>query len=330
MIDKKIDLFDPDLPEFDSKLKNDLKNILESGEISTGKWTEKCEDRIKEIHPEVDHVLLVSSGTIAFDHLINLSCRSHSVENVYVQDFIWKSVKDRARNAYGNDKLKLIDCSPKSWLIENDEFQKNDLVVINQTFGNCHTIDHDLTICDSAHCIGAESVTGRGLGEFISFSPAKNITGCEAGAILTNNKNLYERCYKKRRYHGRVSELNARILYENLSRVSDKIRKNQFIYNVYCHNLIKDLFISQWRGNEIEHTHSEMAFLLHDDINSYKFREEMRYFMQIRKRYKPIDMSNENSKKIYDNIVIFPEVDGWEQIKIIEKSNQVALNLIGN
>ena len=307
---KQIEIVDPILPEW-NELEKDFKQILKSKRLVLGKWTEKVEKKICKLH-ECKYSLLVSSATMALTLLIKSAKKRYLVDKAIVTDYTFKSVKDVVEDLFTN--FEYIDFE------EEKNLSYSDLLIPNMFFGNTHKTKHPFTIYDSSHCLGNKECNGRGIGEILSFAPAKIIVGGEGGAIITNDKKIYEDCKKMRRYHGRLSEINACLLYHNLRNLWDKKDSIHTSFsNYYLHLSFKD---KKWEPfGDIE----EMTSIIftHPKLNN-RTRKELSKYMRIKQRYEPSDPANENSKWIYNHMIMLPVLHDKKQRFLIKKLLEIV------
>lgn len=311
---KKVNLITPPVPEY-NKLEKPFKKILKSKQLVNGKWTEKVEERIKKIH-NCKYCVLFSSATIAYMTLLQYCLNKNKFRNIYMQDFTWESTK-QITEWLRDVPIEYVDVNIENWIAEEPQVAEDTLFIPNMTFGNTKTFKHKNTIYDSSHCLGNKKVNGRGIGEIISFSPAKTITGCEGGCIITNKKDVYNYCLKLRRYHGRISELNACFLYYNLDNLDKQLSWKDDNDNWY----IAELYSCGYKTHNGEIIPNELVFT-HEKMNSKK-RNQMKNYFDIRLRYKPWDNMNYNSKWIYDHQIVLPCCNRKERDKIIDKLKEL-------
>lgn len=320
-----IPIVNPEVPKW-SVLEKDFKEIVNSKQLSTSKWTEKVEEEICRIH-NCKFAVLTGSATGAFKIvLLAMKKIGYGFNSIKMQDFTWQSMKDiveiyyNAEAKYSN--IEYVDVNKETWLAE--EPSEACLFIPNMTFGNCKTYKHKETIYDSTHCFGNSFCNGRGYGEILSFSPAKIITGCEGGAFITNNKKLYEKVKELRRYHNRISEFNACFLFHNIKNLDEEITKREVFDQFYENNL----FLS-WDTWQIDKSYydyepqTNVIVYVHPKVNS-KIREQLGKLFRIKQRYKNTDPSNKNSAWIYKHMIMFPLIEDAKKCdELIKKISRI-------
>lgn len=314
MIKKQIKIVNPCVPDW-GELEKDFRRIVKSKNLTTDKWCEKVEKEICKIH-KCKYVVLTGSATGAF--LLVLISMKYKFSDILMQDFTWKSMK----NVVG-EIAKFVDIDKDTWLADEPK-DKDCLFIPNMTFGNIKTYNHKNTIYDSTHCFGNEFCNGRGLGELISFSPAKIITGCEGGAFITNNKKLYQKVKELRRFHNRISEFNSCFLYHNIKNLLKEKEKRVEQEELYLSELGK-LGFKTWKYDcswKSLYITPSCIVMTHHKMNNEK-REKLSKLIKIKQRYKPTNKSNKNSKWIYDHMIMLPMVNDKIQDKIIKEIKRI-------
>ena len=308
-------LITPTSPNY-KDLEKPIKKILKSKELTIGRWTKKVEEKIKKIQG-CKYCILCVNATTSFMLLLKAVEKQFNFKSIYMQDFTWESTKNIVEWLYGKGKINYVDINKDNWLAEEPK-NKDCLFIPNMTFGNVKTYKHKKTIYDSSHSIGNKECNGRGFGEIISFSPAKMITGCEGGCVITNNKKIYEEVLRLRRFHGRISELNALFLYHNLNNLRKQIKLKKDINKDYRLNLDNNFHSwfpeGKFTINEIVYTHPMM---------NHKKRADFAKLFPIRLRYKPTNQKNKNSRWIYKHQIVLPQVVGKEQMDVIKKLSKI-------
>ena len=106
----------------------------------------------------------------------------------------------------------LVDCDPRTWNMDVDKAiklinKKTKAIILVNIYGLCVDMDKIISICkkkrikileDSAESLGLD-YKGKPCGSFgdvstFSFFANKHITTGEGGMIVTNNKNIYQKC----------------------------------------------------------------------------------------------------------------------------------------
>lgn len=319
---KQIKIVNPIVPKW-NELKNDFKEIVESKELTTGKWTERCEKKIAKIHG-CKYVILTSSATQAFMLLCMAADSLYDIKKVKMQDFTWKSVKDIAQMIF-RERLELEDFpSATVWSSIFPITNNNTLIIPTMSFGQIKSYEDygmykfkPLVIYDSTHCFGTKECNGRGLGEVISFSPAKIITAGEGGAIITNNVEIYNFCKKNRRYHGRIPEFCSCLLYHNINNYVN--RKKLILNNLEWYSKYLSMGtvgnILWYHGEAYRRSKNKNTLLFIHTGLTEKIIKKIGRFMQIRQRYEPTNKDNKKCDYIYNHSLEFPILETENEVK---------------
>lgn len=298
----------PNIPDF-KNIQEGLREIIDSKNVTNGRYVSLVEDKLKEMHG-CKYVLATGSGVMAF--LLLLKSIPRSFDKIYMQDFTWEGTKVIVESLFPGI-VEYIDVDKNTLLCDEPEFDSG-LFIPTMTFGNIKTYKYENTIYDSASCAGMRECNGRGFGEILSFSPTKNLTAMEGGAILTNNKEIYERAKSLRKILGRMSEINALILLNNLSNFDKILARKKEIYENYESNLNSNYKL---QAIPLTSSYNEINLIVLGDRN--KVIEELSKYVEIRIRYRPSEELNENSVDIYNTSLVIPsspqhDVDNYIKI----------------
>jgi len=209
----------------------ELKHIWESKQVVTGKYTEEFEQTVADIH-KVDYAVATSNATTAMAHLLDIL----KPKKVALPMFEWDSIKMILD--YMKIEKEFVDINPRTFLADfthND--RDSDLHIPVDLFGNLWKgspfNDQERTIVDAAHSFGVKGVGHRGIAEILSFAPIKPITAIEAGVVLTNNKYIADEVRRRRRFFGRMSEINAIIGLKNIENMDQVMKRKEEIWTTY-------------------------------------------------------------------------------------------------
>jgi len=304
-----------------NQVEKGFKEIHTSNNLVTGEWTKKVEDKIKQIHG-CKYCVLLSSATVGFMTLLKAVEKHYTIKDILMQDFTWESTKDIVSWMYPLVHKEYCDVDMIEWIAEEPDLKSDSLFIPNMTFGNTKTFKHKFTIYDSAHCLGNPVCNGRGLGEILSFSPAKVITGCEGGCVITNNRKIYKEVLNLRAKHGRLSELNACYLYYNLQNLTLELSRKSMIDDYYLMNLNQQYFSWTYGCPYFENIPNEIVYI--NATMNEKKRKKLRKTFDIRMRYKPTSSTSINSQYIYDHQIVLPQVSGKQQKEVIKVLNEIC------
>jgi len=251
-----------DLPDFEEYIQC-LKEIWSSCWLTNnGRFVQLLEDKLRT-YLDAEGLLLVSNGTLA----IELALRVLKVEGeVITTPFTFTATT----NAILWQRLTPVfaDIDPETFNIDPAEVEKKitdrtSAILAVHVYGNPCYVDklqeiadrHDLKlIYDAAHAFGVryedQSILHYGDVSTLSFHATKVFNTAEGGAIIVNDKELFEEV-KLIRNHGikseeevalpgtnaKMSELHAAIGVCNLAAMDEKTRRRKAIYEYYTEKL---------------------------------------------------------------------------------------------
>jgi UDP-4-amino-4,6-dideoxy-N-acetyl-beta-L-altrosamine transaminase len=193
----------------------EVVKVLKSDWITTGPKIAEFEDALSS-YIGCKYAVAVNSGTSALDiavQTLNLPAGSEVITTPFTfvgtsnailynnLQPVFADIKKGTRNINPDDVRKKITDKTKAIIYVDYAGQPCDIEELKEI-----AEEHDLYLIeDACHAIGAES-TGKKIGNFadmtvFSFHPVKHITTGEGGAVVTNNKEFYDRL-KILRNHG--------------------------------------------------------------------------------------------------------------------------------
>ena len=249
-----------------TKILDDVKDILDSGQLAAGKYVQLFEQNWSKMN-NCKHGIAVSSGGGALEVLF----RSLDLKNkeVIVPTNTFIATYNSAM--FAGAKPVLADVSYKNMCLDLENVKKNYnentgaicLVHIGGIITN--EIENIKNFCDekkiyliedAAHAHGSsfnDKHSGEfGVGAAYSFFSTKTFTSGEGGMIVTNNKDLSDKCISMRDYgkksqwesvhtsisgNFRMSNLTASIGNVHISEEKNFISKREKIADFYTKNL---------------------------------------------------------------------------------------------
>jgi perosamine synthetase len=214
------------------------------------------------------YALALPSCTSAI-HLSLCSLGIGKDDEVIVPDLTW--IATAAPISYVDARPIFADCDERTWCISPDSFEslitpRTKAVIPVDLYGNMPDMDairdiahdHDIAIIeDAAEAIGSEYHTQKS-GSFgdtgvFSFHGSKTMTTGEGGMLVTDRKDLYDRCLALRD-HGRapgekmfwnaevgykykMSSMQAALGLAQLERIEELVEKKRQIFSWYQQNL---------------------------------------------------------------------------------------------
>ena len=250
-------------PKEDRKeLLKQIDEILQTGQLTLGKYTKEFEERFAE-YVGVKYAIAVNSGTSALEiPLRALDVNGHSV---IVPTNTFFATPASVIHAGGEvifvDVTENLCIDPES-IEENIREDTKGVIVVHiggivapQIKGICK--DHNLFLIeDAAHAHGS-TLDGKKAGSFgdaaaFSFYPTKVMTSGEGGMITTDDKKISERAlvfrdqgkagfygnvHTEMGYNWRMSEIHAAIGLSQFARLEEFIEDRRKIAKVYDEEL---------------------------------------------------------------------------------------------
>jgi dTDP-4-amino-4,6-dideoxygalactose transaminase len=260
VFEKPLPFASPTLPSFDD-VKDDIRNIFESGRVTKGQYLKEYEDAVSEYLGVP--ALGVSSGTSGLYMLLKaLELKGE----VIVPSFSFMATF----HALEHNGLTpvFVDCDRDTFTIDPREAEKaitteTSAIMGVNIFGNPPDIDALETIAqqnnlrfiiDSAHSFGTlyrgKPMGTYGDGEVFSTSVTKLVATGEGGIVTTKHREVYDFVRMFREYgnsgdydcevpgiNGRLSELHALIGLKTIPRLPELARKRNRIAEIYKNNL---------------------------------------------------------------------------------------------
>jgi dTDP-4-amino-4,6-dideoxygalactose transaminase len=255
-------------PEEDRKeLLKQIDDILESGQLTLGKYTREFEERFAE-YVGTKYAIAVNSGTSALEiPLRALDVEGHSVI-VPTNTFFATpaSVIHASGEVIFADVTENL-CIDAESVKENIRDDTKGVIVVHIGGIVPPQIEEIEAICedkglflieDAAHAHGStlnEKMAG-GFGDAAAFSfyPTKVMTSGEGGIVTTNDKKIYERAlvfrdqgkagfygnvHTEMGYNWRMSEIHAAIGLSQFTRLEEFIRDRREIAKIYDEELMR-------------------------------------------------------------------------------------------
>ena len=253
-------------PEEDRKeLLKQIDDILESGQLTLGKYSKEFEKRFAE-YVGTKYAIAVNSGTSALEiPLRALDVEGHSVI-VPTNTFFATpaSIIHAGGKVIFADVTENLCIDPES-VKENIREDTRGIIVVHiggivppqikEIQEICE--DHNLFLIeDAAHAHGS-TLDGKKAGGFgdaaaFSFYPTKVMTSGEGGIITTNDKKIYERAlvfrdqgkagfygnvHTEMGYNWRMSEIHVAIGLSQFARLEEFIRDRRIVAEIYDEEL---------------------------------------------------------------------------------------------
>ena len=230
-----------------SNLKTELleatNNVLSSGRLMSGKYTEEFEDWLAKKNNS-KHAIVCHSGTNALEIIAKYWWNNFLVESrppiAHIPTLTFPATANAFVNAGWN--VKLVDSNKYGQAMHQHEFNKKEFHVYVGLYGAPiipHSLTSDIIIEDGAQHWLSDDCTRYGHATAISFDPTKNLPSSgNGGAIVTNDDN-FNAWVREYHNHGKPSNLST----GTNSRMSE----------LDCsHLLVRSKYLGQWQARRRE------------------------------------------------------------------------------
>ena len=294
-------------PEGDRKeLQKQIGGILESGQLTLGKYTKEFEERFAA-YVGTKYAIAVNSGTSALEiPLRSLDVKEHSVI-VPTNTFF----ATPASVIHAGGKVIFADVTEQNLCIDPESVNKNieddtkGIIVVHIGGIVAPQIKEIQEICedeglflieDAAHAHGS-TLDGKKAGGFgdataFSFYPTKVMTSGEGGMITTDDKKIYERAlvfrdqgkagfygnvHTEMGYNWRMSEIHAAIGLSQFARLEDFIADRRRIAKIYDEELKRVDGVTLIKiASEVKSNYYKYIALLDDGIDISALKKELK------------------------------------------------------
>ena len=355
-----IKLYEPKLYKEDIELVN--KTLNEGWISGNSPIVEKFENKLKNFC-QTKYCTVTSSGTTAL-HLSLLSSGIKKGDEVIIPSLTYIATANAVN--YIGAKPVFCDVNLDDFQIDASKIEKNitkktkailpvhlygGVPDLNQikNIGNKHNLK---VIHDAAEALGSEfnkkhSVSYKDVG-ILSFFPNKIITTGEGGAILTNNKKIYELSRKLRAqglkkgtdythdivgYNYRITAMSAALGLNQIDKIKRHRKLKTKIFNNYKNSLAKFGVNFQETKENVLHSYWLTVCIFNNNIDVSKLQKYLyKNKIETRRVFLPLPMqkpylSNKkntyrNALEIYQSGLCLPSYPGLEindQDLIIEK-----------
>ena len=293
-------------PEEDRKeLLKQIDGILESGQLTLGKYTREFEERFAE-YSGTKYAIAVNSGTSALEiPLRALDVKGHSVI-VPTNTFFATpaSVIHAGGEVIFADVTENLCIDPES-VKENIREDTKGVIVVHIGGIVAPQIKAIQEICedkglflieDAAHAHGS-TLDGKKAGSFgdaaaFSFYPTKVMTSGEGGMITTDDKRIYERTlvfrdqgkagfygnvHTEMGYNWRMSEIHAAIGLSQFARLEEFVRDRRSVAKIYDEELKTINGVTPIQiPSEVESNYYKYVTMLDEGIDRAEVKKELK------------------------------------------------------
>tara|TARA_B110000503_G_scaffold60476_1_gene96052 strand:- start:741 stop:1859 length:1119 start_codon:yes stop_codon:yes gene_type:complete len=353
-----------------SALHASLNSILKSGSYTNGYYVNKFEDKFK-IFLNAKFCVAVNTGTSAL-HASLIAMGIKNGDEVIVPSITF--VASAAAIIYVGAKPIFVDINQDDWLINTKKIQekitkKTKAIMPVHLHGLICEMDsikkiakkNKLLILEDASQAHGSEYLKRKPGHFgdvatFSFYPTKNLGAVgEGGAIITNNKKIYNRLKNLRNwspgkdhfseigYNYRMSEIIAASLLAKLNFLKKDCQKRINVANFYKKNLICKNYAT-FDNKKSKHTYHIFAITVPKNKRNFFMKSlknkgietavHYRYCLPNLKIFSYLNQKKNNfsiGKNISDTMIslpIYPELTKKELQYIVKSVNSLTAKLI--
>ena len=260
-------------PQFDNDIIIKLSKILQSGNLTQGKFVKLFEKKICK-YLNMKYSVALSSGTAAL-HLSLLALNIKKGDEVIIPAFSYIATANVIELV--NAKPVLVDVNMDDFCINTDRIEKaiskrTKAIMPVHEFGMPSDLEklrkiskkYNIKLVEDCACAFGSKYENKFVGSFgmagcFSLHPRKTITSGEGGIIITNNTKIYN-YVKSMRSHGiningkrdyihaglnyRMTEIQAALGLEELKNYNKKLKYRLDIVKIYQKKLSKMKWIS--------------------------------------------------------------------------------------
>ncbi len=284
----------------------EIKEILDSGQVVNGPWTEKLEQHFIDM-TGVKYAIACASCTAGLLAAVdNIGC---GTKKIALPSFTWPSTDFAVRH---NRAWPIYcDIDKDTWIIKPPSARGVDAMIVVDTFGNQADIDFPKPIIyDAAHGYGLPKLGKRGLVEVVSLAMTKAVTGMQGGVILTDHKGLARNLRKHIRTFAKITEINAYLALESARDYDKELERRQSAVERY-----RDFLSIPYKVQYVpEKTNlSVFAILLEDRAKRDRIADAFRKLeIEVKIYYEPVTAGLKNTNDVYSRIIALPTWDGIE------------------
>ena len=268
--------------------KHYILDVINSNWLSfTGKYVNKCEQKLKEIL-NVKHVILTNNGTSATHCIIkSIKFKYPECNKIYIPNNCYVAAYNMALLEFNENQIEILPMDSETWNLDLNyinHIQKNAALLVIHNIGNILPIQYikthrpDIIIIED-NCEGFmgkyyNKMSGTDcLASSISFFSNKHITCGEGGAFVTNDTDIYNKILKFTRqgisneryihtmlaFNYRINNIQSAILLSQLDNLNDIISKKTKLYNLY-NELLSDFDKVSIQKIEVNTLHSKWLY----------------------------------------------------------------------
>ena len=349
-----IKLYEPKIYKEDISLVN--KTLKEGWVSGNSPIVKDFEEKIREFC-NVKYCLATSSGTTGL-HLALLGSGLKSGDEVLMPSLSYIATANAVK--YFGGKPVFVDVNKNDFQINIEKIEEKissqtKAIIPVHLYGGVPNLNEIRKVArkyklkiihDAAEALGStyegkQSVSFDDVG-IVSFFPNKVITTGEGGAILTNNKTIYEKCLKLRSqglanngdyihdvigYNYRISALSAALGYNQVNKISDHVYLKSEIFHTYKNKLSEYNVQFQTFENTVESSYWLTVAIFPENIKTNRLQEYLyKNKIETRRIFYPIHLQKpyfskkskkfEKSEELYNRGLCLPTYPGLKKKQI--------------
>jgi dTDP-4-amino-4,6-dideoxygalactose transaminase len=311
----------------------EIKNIIESGKVANGNFTEQLENIVKE-KTGVKHVVACNTCTSAlilgFRALKELYSkefqvpsallrkeidlgeynRRYKLNSVTVPAFTWYSSSYSVDCNFDIDNKEFCDIDKDTWLVNfQDARYTSDILLAVDTFGNEFLPTEDdkknskFIVIDAAHGWNLPNLGHRGIFECVSLSFSKITPAGQGGLILTENDDIASVCKELETTYAKIPEIHCVVALNSIRNFEDNQKRRLDIINKYW-----ELLEVECTGQKVGNTNwSVFGILLENkEIRNKIYNNLKNNGVETKIYYTPLANGYKNTNDIYSRILCLP------------------------
>lgn len=224
-------------------------------------------------------------------------------DTILLPSFTWFSTLYAAECS--SEAIILGDMNKDSWLLDDrwcEDWMK--LIISVDIFGNKSKIVSNIPVLyDAAHSYGVKGLGNRGgIAEVVSFSYTKVVNGMQGGIILTNDKDMAEKCMDMVHKYAKLCEINALLVLENIRHFNNDIRLK--IIDIY-RKTIRVPYVEQYIPETTNYSTYSILFEnqgVRDKVAKSLERNSVGYKIY----YEPLGDRLKNTNDVYSRVLTLP------------------------
>jgi dTDP-4-amino-4,6-dideoxygalactose transaminase len=220
------------------ELSGGFSKIVKTRHYTRGENVGKFEEAVRTFL-DVDQAISTGTGSAALVIGLYTYAKMIGADSITIPAFTFEAVRYTIEFA-DIRRIEYADVDPRTWTLEDRDYS-TPLVMPMDTFGNrsdIRRIEPERLIFDAAQSFGADIRRDRGALEAISFAGGKVLTtGGEGGVIVTNDRELAERCRHLRELFSKMPEACALVGIAMMEHIDEILEAKAEIARRYRRNI---------------------------------------------------------------------------------------------